>query len=256
MSSPVKSLPQGQTVKLTANVVTTTIGVPTGTVTFLCNGVAVGTASLTKGTASLTTAALTPGVDALSVSYGGDVDFLSASAAGPTIDVLVSDFTLTAKDGTTLTVPWGGEGTLLLHVAPVGLVYESNVSIGVGALGTPFGSASLSPKLVGSLAGPKDVGVTVKLDSLAGMSRPEASHDGRMLAGLGALLLLPLAASRRLRKRFRHGTALLALAGGLGIGLSGCGSGYVSASAPLLVTATDGTHTHSVTLTVRFVAPQ
>jgi hypothetical protein len=256
VSTPVSTVPQGQSVTLTAKVKSTTIGVPTGTVTFLCNGAPLGPATLSQGMASLTTAALPQGTDAISVSYSGDVDFLSASAAGPKIDVLVSDFTLTAPDGTTLTVPWGGKGTLLLHVAPLGLVYESNLSITASALGTPFGSASISPEIVGSLAGPHDVGVTVKLDSLSRLAEPEALHDGQMLAGLGALLLLPLSASRRLRRRLGGAALLMVVAAGLGIGLSGCGSGYVSASSPLTVTATDGTHTHSVTLTVRFVAPQ
>jgi hypothetical protein len=69
-------------------------------------------------------------------------------------------------------------------------------------------------------------------------------------------VLLPLAASRRLRHlrgvKLLLGALLAAL---LVPALSGCGSGYKSGTDPITVTATDGVHTHSITLTLDLNAP-
>ncbi len=75
--------PFGQPVTLTVKVGAASpgAGTPSGAVTFLDGGVPIGTATLANGQASLTTATLLGGTHSLSVSYGGDSNFIASTPA-------------------------------------------------------------------------------------------------------------------------------------------------------------------------------
>ena len=68
----------GQTVTLTATV-TSTAGLPTGTVSFLDNGLWLDTVSLIDGVAQFTTLSLTGGDHEITAQYNSDLNFLSSS---------------------------------------------------------------------------------------------------------------------------------------------------------------------------------
>ena len=238
---------QGAPVTLTAAIVSTTSGSPSGAVQFFANGAALGSASLLQGVASLTTATLPPGANNISMQYSGDIDFLPASASASLL-IEAHDFSFDAPAGTTLHVVWGSQSSLLLHLAPKGIVYESSVTLSVAGIDGGLSSAQFSPAIVGSAAGPADVRFTVALDNLAQNRSPARAN----YLPLAALLALPFVL--RLRHRRILVTVLLVLV--LAPGLSGCGSGYRNAAIPLSVTATDGTHTHTLALTLQISGPK
>ena len=68
----------GQAVKLTALVIPTHSGTPTGTVTFYDGTAVLGTAPLNLGAAQLITSTLSGGSHSLTASYGGDAVFLAS----------------------------------------------------------------------------------------------------------------------------------------------------------------------------------
>jgi hypothetical protein len=241
----------GGNVTLTAVVVSTTTGTPTGTVTFASNGGVIGSATLINGTATFATTLLPTGTDNITASYSGDINFLALANAANTVNVTVQvlDFTLMAPNGTTLTTLYGGHPTLLLHVAPVSGLYGSDVVFTLtGQLPPPSWATvvSFSPSTVGINAGPADVTLTIATD--------RSSNDGmgwRVPEGVVlALLLIPLFGRRRRKLQ----TLGVVLALGLLSSVSGCGTGYAARSFPLTVTATSAGIQHSVAIVLNMEA--
>ena len=70
----------GQSVTFTANV-TSNLGVPTGTVTFLDGAITMGTGTLSGGNATFTIATLLSGTHNITASYGGDPDYFGSVSA-------------------------------------------------------------------------------------------------------------------------------------------------------------------------------
>jgi hypothetical protein len=68
--------------------VSSKVGTPTGTVTFLDGTTPLGTGTLSGGLATLTTSALTAGTHSISAAYGGDTNFAAASSGALTQTVL------------------------------------------------------------------------------------------------------------------------------------------------------------------------
>ena len=64
--------------------VTSTVGTPTGTVTFLDGATPLGTGTLTAGVATLTTSTLAAGSHTITAAYGGDTNFAAATSAALT----------------------------------------------------------------------------------------------------------------------------------------------------------------------------
>jgi hypothetical protein len=239
---------------LTATVQSTTAGTPTGTVQFLADGNAIGVpVTLSNGVAVLTTTALPVGVDTITAVYSGDQNFEPATATlGNTVTVTSADFTFTAPNGTTLLDTWGHQATLLLHVAPDSSIYVGTVTFSTVSQLPTLATASFAPSTVAATAGAVDVTYTYN-SRLLSQNPPARMPWTPVVCGL---VLLPLAASRRLRHlrgvKLLLGALLAAL---LVPALSGCGSGYKSGTYPITVTATDGVHTHSITLTLDLNAP-
>jgi hypothetical protein len=248
---------QGQPLTFTAKVQSTTTGVPTGSVQFVSNGVNLGGAPLVSGSATLTTQALAVGTDAVIAVYSGDNNFLTGSAStGAAVVVTSADFTFSGPEGLVLTDTWGKTASLKLRVAPLSTVYFSTVSFSLDTGLPPLATSSFSPGTVSANAGPQDVMFTY--DSRLLSQARDPAVGGRVpwvpiACGLG---LLPLAGLKRLRRirgmRLLMG-AMLALA--FIPGLIGCGSGYKSGAFPLTITATDGIHSHSLTVTLDLQAP-
>jgi len=248
-----------QTITLTANVASTTSGTPTGTVTILDNGTALQLVTLTNGTASYTTT-LAPGVThTLIASYTGDTNFLaSASAAtGTSVTVSPQDFTFSGTGSpATQTVTPGQAASFTYNLAPTsGSSYPGAVSLTVS--GCPIGSTcTLSPTSLAANAGAQTV--TLVVQTTAATAR---NHEGNTPWSL-ALLLLPLAGARRLRRssqRLRKLmlAAVFLFAGAALAGLSGCGGNSAPQQQPqnysITVTVASGImiHTSTVTLNVQ-----
>jgi hypothetical protein len=109
----------GQPVTLNVGVaaVAPGVGTPTGSVRFTAGTTDLGTAILHDGAASVTTSALAVGSDAITVSYGGDVDFASSTDhASVTVSPAATTTTVSAEPVATV---FGQEVTLNARVSVV-----------------------------------------------------------------------------------------------------------------------------------------
>ncbi len=255
------SITPGQSVTLTATVVSATTGTPTGTVSFYDNGTQLNTtpATLNAGVATCPTALLAPGVThTLTATYSGDTNFAGSSSA-TTVSVAVAalDFTMTIAGAGSATLAPSGSVTYQVKVSPDYGSYAGTVNFTVVGL-PPGATATFSPSSIAANGGPQTISVTISMPATKAVNHPP-SAGSRLLPVALAILLLPFAGSLRRRGRSLSRLALLValMLGGIAVtaGLSGCGSpnGHSSQtprSYTVTITATAGTVTHTTTVTV------
>ncbi len=243
---------------LTATV-SSSVSIPTGTVTFLDGTTPIGTGPLVNGIASLTVSSLATGKHSITAAYAGDSNFLAISS-GP-LSQHVDDFSIAAGGTTSQNIFPGAQTTYQFTLMPVGdATFPANISL------TPDGQPSdatitINPSSVNSGSGATNFTVTVATPSLTGAARP-ANSLGKGAAPFAlALLLLPF--SRRMRRQARKfgrlGQMLLLLIslGAALFGATGCGSttgffAHPPQTYTINVTGASGplSHAASVTLTV------
>jgi hypothetical protein len=256
LSTP--SIAYGLNVTMTANVASTTSGVPTGTIKFLDNGNAVGSAVLTNGIATFTTAGLQVGTHVIVPVYSGDTDFIasaaSASSSGSnTILITPLDFTLQVISSPTVEGIYGTTRQYTLHLAPIGGTFPGDVQFTTNNNGPFLSTYTFSPATVSKTGGPTDIILTVATRKLASNESPRdlPSRLSPIELGLFLLPLLGLRYSRRTSKKLTrlitNAVLLLASLGVIGA-MSGCGSGYFDHTYPITVTATSNGIQHSVTV--------
>ncbi len=227
---------------LVAQVVATTSGTPTGTVTLDEGGVQVATARLVGGSATFTPG-LAAGSHTLTAGYGGDLDFL-AGASGPTVVNIVpvsqADFTLTAVGTTSVTIPSGSAAQFGFSVTPLHGVLAGPILL--TATGLPVGAtATFNPAYVVPSGNPSAFILTV--------STPKAGLRERALPYVLALFL-PVFLVMRKRRVWVVGVALLPV---------GCGdrvnnSANVNLAGRTYAVTVTGTSTNSVGGTVQHSA--
>ena len=246
-----------QPTTLTASVASTTSGTPTGTVTILDNGTVLQTVTLTNGAASFTTT-LAPGVThTLTANYAGDTNFLASAspATGTSVTISPLDFTFSGTGSQdTQTVTPGQMASFTYNLAPTSgsSIYPGAVSLTVS--GCPTGSTcTLSSASFAANAGAQTVTLAVQTAAMTARSRE--SHTPWSLA----LLLLPLAGARRLRRSSQRLqkvllAAVFLFAGAALAGLTGCGDGGSPPPQPqnysITVTAVSGAVQHASTVTL------
>lgn len=124
-------------IRLTATV-SSAVGTPTGTVTFLDGATPLGTGTLAGGVATLTTSSLVAGSHSITVAYSGDANF--ASATSGTLTQVVEDFALNFSTPSVTTLP-GGTAVLTFTVAPVdGTTFPAAIALTLSGL--PAGATS------------------------------------------------------------------------------------------------------------------
>jgi len=151
----------GQSVTFTATLTAAApgSGTPTGTVTFLDGSITLSTATLSGGKATLKTTALAAGSHSITVSYGGDANFLTSTSAAlsqnvnqastsstVTSSVNPSVFGQTVTFTATVKAVAPGSGT------PTGTVTftDGTTTLGTGALSGGTATFSISTLAVGS----------------------------------------------------------------------------------------------------------
>jgi large repetitive protein len=250
----------GQSVTLTAQVLSTTSGTPTGMVTFFDNGAPLQTVTLAGGMASYTTT-LSPGAaHTITVSYLGDPNFLPSTSSGTGVVTTVAplSFTFTGTSAN-LTVAPGTNAVYTFSISPSFGSYVGPVTFTVSGL-PPGATATFSPATIAANGGPQTVTMTVQTADAQARNELSGSPLGRTAIPAGlALLLMPLFGVRRLRRAARAKILmLLVLLGGLAgaaATLSGCGGGNGFSLQPpqtytLTVTATSGSIVNSATVTL------
>jgi sugar lactone lactonase YvrE len=243
---------------LTATV-STSVGTPTGAVSFLDGDTILGTGTLNNGVASLSTTDLSVGAHSLTAVYQGDSDFLTLTSQVLPQTVLNFVLTISTPTGappTTTTQP-GGTATYQLDISPTGSdTFPAAVMFSVTGL-PPGATYKLTPPDIPAGAGPTNVILTVILAQTSSSLSYKLLTTGPFTL---ALALLPFGVGmRRSGKNTRHGAKLLQLLiflASIITGISGCagngGSSQQGGSYVLTLRATSSglIYTSTVTLVV------
>jgi hypothetical protein len=248
---------------LTATV-SSTAGVPSGTITFLDEAGPIASASLADGVANVTLTNLPVGSHSLSASYSGDTNFSASTSAALTQTVI--DFTTTSGgSGAPQTVAPGGAATFSLSVVPTSGLSLPTPTV-FSLTGMPAGAtATVSPSSwIQTSSTSWTFPANTQLSNIA-LTIQLPSANGRLggtdplrkdLPLLWCLLLFPFA--QNLRRRFSRlrqtVSVLFLLAMGLFV-LAGCGSsnGYFNQHAQTYTITgmvTSGALSHSTTITL------
>jgi sugar lactone lactonase YvrE len=256
--------------------VTSSVGTPTQTVTFLDGTTSIGTGTLSSGVATLTISTLAAGTHSITAVYGGDANFSSATSSA--LAEIVEDFGFTISAPSVTVLP-GGTATFTFTVAPVDAT-AFLAAINLTVSGLPSGATyTITPATLAVGAGSSTVTLTITAPQTQAGAAPYTMHPGQQLAagnsGTGAvslarrltpfalaLLLLPFAGRLRRtgNKLGRMMLVLLLLTSGVAVmtWMSGCGggTGYFTQQQQtytVTVTGTEGalSHASTVSLTVQ-----
>ncbi len=214
-SSPM-AMSGNQSAMLTATVTSSTIGVPTGEVTFIEGNVQLGTAGLDgSGQAILNGQQLPTGLHLLTAFYSGDPNFQPSTSGYVTVTVANATLFLTLRPAQ-LNIPAAKTGQISATLTPMN-AFSDTVSLacvglvrGVTCEFKPavvvFDAASSAPQSVTLIIDPRALAV-------AGFRIPARTITvfrlGLLLLGIGALMLPFL--SRRYAATFGLGRILLVL---------------------------------------------
>jgi hypothetical protein len=253
--------------------VTSTVGTPTQTVTFLDGTTPIGTGTLSGGVATLTISTLAAGTHSITAAYGGDANFSSATSSA--LAEIVEDFGFTISAPSVTVLP-GGTATFTFTVAPVDAT-AFLAAINLAVSGLPSGATyTITPATLAAGAGSSTVTLTINIPQTQAGAAPYMLHPGQQLAannrGTGAgylagrvttfalaLLLLPFAGRlRRTGKKLgRMMLVLLLLTSDVAVmtWMSGCGgaAGYFTQQQQtytVTVTGTEGALSHSATVSL------
>jgi sugar lactone lactonase YvrE len=190
LSATISSPSLGLPVTVTMQAVSTTSGVPTGSVTLLDGAAALSVIPLAAGSAAFTTSTLALGTHTLTAAYSGDSNFLPSTSAGANVVVgAASDFALAATGSITQTVPAGSAATYNFSVATTGAALSSPIALAVQ--GVPSGAtASLNPSSLPPGGTVTSFTLTIQTP-LARLDRPARPGPEVPPSGLLAILLLP-----------------------------------------------------------------
>jgi hypothetical protein len=249
----------GAPVTLTAQVASTTSGIPTGDVVFYDGSTPLSTTAVSAtGSAAYTSSAFAGGTHSITAVYGGDANF-TASVSTPTVETVagVPDFTLTATGGVTQSVNPGQNATYNFSLQPQSGVFTAPITL--TASGLPAGaSAVFSPATIapGSASAPFTLAIqTMPLTA----SQVPASSPIRLplIAFSATLFLMPLSRNERIRAslpempRMLLGTLFVLITGAATLTLSGCGAGGLFAESPQTYTVIVTATTNSVSTTLQ-----
>jgi hypothetical protein len=208
----------------------------------------------------LTISSLPVGTGTITVGYSGDSNYAGSTSSVPVSITVVAapvlDFTLSLTSGQSQTVISGQAAPLAVQVAPTNGTYPGVVTFTATGL-PPGATVAFSPATVAANAGSAPVNLNIQTASIVGSNKVERNTTAVALG----LLLLPLAAARRMRRSV--GVAgryifmmFILLAGALTtMGLTGCGSnngffGHAPQNYNITITATSGSIQHSVNATL------
>jgi len=263
------------TITLTATV-SSTVGTPTGTVTFIDGTTPLGTGTVsTSGIAKLSISTLAVGSHSITAVYSGDTNFITATSSA--LPQVVQDFNLiisiaASSEGTagvtSVTALPGGTAVYTFTLSPLGsTTFPATVML--SASGLPTGATySFSPATLAAGTGSTQVTLTVNLQQVSAMNLPHTATPAEVAQNKPSLklpfltlglLLLPF--TRRMRRASRKLGRLLPLlllfiAGLIALtGLSGCSNssgyfGHAPATYTISVTGTSGVLTHSTSVTL------
>ncbi len=251
----------GASLSLSATV-TSSAGIPTGSLSFLDGTIVLGTATLnSSGVGTLSVSTLALGTHSLTALYiGSGVFAQSVSGVTQVVVVLAPDYSVAASP-TTLTIVHGKSGSVEFTVTPINN-YQGAISLSCGTLPADM-TCSFSPaQTTFTTASQSPQTVTLTIDTtqtVASLHLPASKQqEGGILAlvfWLPGSLLSIFALRKKAGKRRLRGIGLLLfllVACGL-FSLSGCISSAPTTPAgkyTVPIDITDGTINHSMNFTV------
>jgi autotransporter-associated beta strand protein len=124
----------GQSVTYTGTVsaVAPGAGTPTGSVSFLDNGVTIDTTTLTNGSATFSPASLSVGAHTITLTYGGDTNFQANSSATPLTQTVSKASTTTSNVTSSNASPVYGQA----------VTFTATVTVSSPGVGTPTGTVT------------------------------------------------------------------------------------------------------------------
>ncbi len=209
---------------MTADVSSTTQGMPTGTVQFLDGGAVVATAMLVNGVASGTYLSPGTGTQSIVASYGGDANFTASSSLVQMTTVsAMPDFTMALSGSTTQTVAASEVANYAMTVGAQSGAFTGVVDFSASGL-PPGATVSFSPPQV--VPGTSPVSVTMSVQTSAVL--PITTRVRRYGGVVFAFVLLPwmLMGRRRLRRAIALGAVLVMM-----VSAVGCGARTISSAA-------------------------
>jgi sugar lactone lactonase YvrE len=258
----------GLPITLTTQIVSTTAGIPTGTVALLDGTTTLFTAQVpTTGDTAFTTAALAQGIHSLTTRYSGDTNFTTSVSTPQLIGIGINpnpDFTLASTGTTTQTIISGSTANFTFSVQFQGAALSSPITLSASGLPN-LATASFNPAYIPPGASPSTFTVTITTPKTT-----VSQHKTIPLPPEFALLLLPITTLTLRPKARRKATSLLAFAV-LTITLTlctGCGDRiytgaqstnptktYNIAITGTATTPTGSTLTHTATVTLQVQPP-
>jgi sugar lactone lactonase YvrE len=214
---------------LSASVVSSTSGTPTGAVNFVEGTTTVASATLNHGAVSAAYLSPAAGTHSLVASYTGDTNFTpSISPAITAVVLAMPDFSLAGSGSATQTVQPGSIATYSFAIAAQPAPFTGAVSMGVSGLPTGA-TASFSPPQV--IPGSATATTVLSVQTLATVVQASPTFPHSILCAL----LLPLLILRRRRIALASALCLLFFA-------LGCGSRSVPEQ-------TQPSHAYTLTIT-------
>lgn len=260
LSSSGANLNLGAQATFTATV-SSMVGTPTGSVTFLDGTATLGTATLAAGstssTATYTTSALGVGAHSITAVFGAGGAFLGSTSAALSEVVTAPSYTFTASP-TTVTVASGSSGTTTLTVTPVGGL-TGTYALACGTLPAHFSCSFSTTSVVlagAAVSSTLTIGTSAATASLRIPARSGWVPGVPVYAGLVILPGLALLGRRRRRLGSLGLTAaLLVLSAAGALGVSGCAKSSNNAASgtyqvPVTATPSGGGSATSLTVTV------
>lgn len=248
----------GAPVTFTAQVASTTTGIPTGNVILYDGNALLTTVPVsTTGSAAYTLSGVALGSHTITAVYSGDSNFQASTAAATVATVsTVPDFILSPTGTPTQSVNPGQTATYNFTLQPLNGSFSSAITL--SASGLPpgeiavFTPATITPGGTATL-----FALAIKPAGLAAWHTPQLLPVGTpMLPLSAALFLLPF-----LPKRSRASankmprmllSALFILIGGVAtLGLTGCGSGYFTQAQRTYTITVTGTAVNAVNTTLQ-----
>jgi hypothetical protein len=232
--------------------VTSTVGTPTGTVSFLSGGKPIDPTQAaiplsSNGTAVFSTANLVVGVYNLTVAYNGDVNYASVSNTLPAFQVIVPSLQITATPASTTLTP-GTPGQVALTLKPlVGFNQNVNVQCVTATLPEYSECTFDNPEIgVGNGAdptAPSTIVVTISTNvPVNGATSSIAQVAPWSLAGIFGLGLAGLIAGRKRFNRYLTMICLAVMLAGAFMGITACtNAGYSTPPPAPKVTTPSGT---------------
>ena len=235
-----------------AATITSSMGTPSGTVTFLAGSTTLGTATITNGVATLQTSMAITGTQTVSAVYNGDMDFMPQTSSPAT--AVAVDFSVTAVGTPSQDVVHGNTASYSFVVSPVGATaLPSDITLSLAEF-PQYSVITFSPATIAAGSGTTTVVLTVQVPSFPTQvgSVSHVPQSALAIIALGALLL-PF--GRKLRIGGKRAGRLLCMmilltAAGAMAGLTGCGAGWNHEDFTPVVTAHAGPLSHDTVITL------